>query len=260
MKKGSVVFGFAVALILLCSGRLVPASVQELRAEISVDDPRPLAQAILAFEARYGYLVTYEDPRFTHDEDLSDVTEKVRRSPASAGSVSRILIPRGGPLLVRFTAPAARDEAAAGYAVRELVSDYNVSGYPGQFLVLASAKAWHVIPSEIRGADGLLAKQTSILDVRLALAPRKGRTVLGAVEEVLQVVAERTGHQVGAGTVPINAMLGSLMEEGSPESSARDLLVRILGNTGRGLSWQLFYAADLKKYVFNVHSVNEALP
>jgi hypothetical protein len=71
---------------------------------ISVDDPRPLAKAADMFEGRYGWIITYEDPRYEHVTDLEDVTESVRRS-SSPKSAHRVLIPRGGSFSYSFATP-----------------------------------------------------------------------------------------------------------------------------------------------------------
>src|SRR5438128_1413597 len=49
------------------------------KVKISVEDPRPLATAITMLEARFRWIITYEDPRYTNLGDISDVTERVRR-------------------------------------------------------------------------------------------------------------------------------------------------------------------------------------
>src|SRR5262245_24782124 len=40
---------------------------QELNAlKISVEDPRPVSKAIETLEDKYGWIITYEDPRYVH--------------------------------------------------------------------------------------------------------------------------------------------------------------------------------------------------
>lgn len=43
--------------------------------EIRVDDPRPLASVTQELEWRYGWIVTYEDPRHEYSGDIQDVTQ-----------------------------------------------------------------------------------------------------------------------------------------------------------------------------------------
>jgi len=77
---------------------------------ITVNDPRPLAQAIYQFEQMYGFVVTYEDPRFAHLADLA------RR--ASRGVTD--LIPRGGPFAATIdTPPPQRQQSLTSRDVSE---------------------------------------------------------------------------------------------------------------------------------------------
>lgn len=68
--------------------------------KISVEDPRPVAKAITLLESRFGWVITYEDPRYINPADLSDVTEKVRRDlhKFKPGKAPKVLIPKGGTL------------------------------------------------------------------------------------------------------------------------------------------------------------------
>src|SRR2546426_6553565 len=64
------------------------------KANLSVQDPRPLAKAIEILEEKYGFVITYEDPRYTHPSEITDVTEKDRRDLANfkPGKAPRVLI------------------------------------------------------------------------------------------------------------------------------------------------------------------------
>ncbi len=46
---------------------------------LDVEAPRPVATAVQAFVERYGYFITYEDPRYAFDGDLQDVAWRVRK-------------------------------------------------------------------------------------------------------------------------------------------------------------------------------------
>jgi hypothetical protein len=42
---------------------------------LTVQDARPVAKAIQELENRYGWRITYEDPPYIHNSDITDVTE-----------------------------------------------------------------------------------------------------------------------------------------------------------------------------------------
>ena len=42
---------------------------------VTVQDPRPVAEAIQELENRYGWQITYEDPPYIHYSDITDVTD-----------------------------------------------------------------------------------------------------------------------------------------------------------------------------------------
>src|SRR5712691_5723123 len=69
-------------------------SQEPVKVSLSVQDPRPVAKAIVMLEARYGWIVTYEDPRYAYADDIADVTEKVRNDlhKYREGEARRVLI------------------------------------------------------------------------------------------------------------------------------------------------------------------------
>jgi hypothetical protein len=60
---------------------------------LAVDDPRPVAKAVLSLISQYGYQITYEDPPYAYQGDLADRYVN--------GFKDRI--PAGGTLNVSFT-------------------------------------------------------------------------------------------------------------------------------------------------------------
>ena len=106
-----------------------PAQQQNETATISVTDPRPLARAIETLEAHYGWVITYEDPRFVFPGDIEDVTLSVRRDGRTA---PKVLIPRGGEF--NFQYPTARGAAPnESRLLQQLLNEYHLTGHPGVF-------------------------------------------------------------------------------------------------------------------------------
>src|SRR5438067_7145188 len=62
---------------------------------LKVDSARPVARAVLTLQARYGYVITYEDPRYSHEDDLVDAAATVRKnySASKPGGAQKLLVP-----------------------------------------------------------------------------------------------------------------------------------------------------------------------
>src|SRR5262245_54420252 len=68
----------AAALAIVSSVPVFGGDVQTV-VKLSVDDPRPVAKALERLEDKYGWRITYEDPRYAYPGDIEDVTTKVRK-------------------------------------------------------------------------------------------------------------------------------------------------------------------------------------
>jgi hypothetical protein len=87
---------------------------------ITVQDPRPVAKAILELEDRYGWRITYEDPPYMHCSDFTDATDipwpgvpvqsmsQLQSLQRESGARPRDLAPKGGSLT--FTLPSGEPE------------------------------------------------------------------------------------------------------------------------------------------------------
>jgi hypothetical protein len=77
-----------LALLLLIAANLhtdvTAAQTVQDTIKLGVDDPRPVAKAVEELVSRYGYVITYEDPRHAYEGDIQDVTT----SAQGFGSIS----------------------------------------------------------------------------------------------------------------------------------------------------------------------------
>jgi hypothetical protein len=105
----SISIGLAgVAILIQPLPTLGAEKVNSQIVEIDVDDPRPVAAAVDQLVARFGYAITYEDPRYAFSDDLKDVTAEVGRDLARKypkNDAPRILVPAGGQLRISVNAP-----------------------------------------------------------------------------------------------------------------------------------------------------------
>lgn len=152
-------------LITLVALVLVLASLPSSAATVDVNDPRPIAKAVETLVSQYGYIITYEDPRYNYEGDLEDVTDQVRRGPARPGVASKIMVPAMGKITVTLPATSALKDVAA--ALRALVRQPSEHG--GHFRVEQSGDVFHVVPTQARDPNGNWSANPSILDVPISL-------------------------------------------------------------------------------------------
>jgi hypothetical protein len=236
-----------VASLLIPSTLLTVPTVRD--ETLVVNDPRPLAQALLNFERAHGFAVTYEDPMFVHPSDM------VNRAAPSA--TIRDLIPRGGSFTATFDPPQPdATEAAVSNAVATIVDQYNSTGYPGRFRTLQSEHFVHVVPSAVIGVDGVMNATTPVLDTVISIPGEKGRNLFNGLRAIMVAIGDATGQKINIGTVPTNLFMQSPMENAATNIPARNLIVAALRATGRDLSWRLLYGPGDKFYALNIHIVN----
>jgi hypothetical protein len=151
---------------------------------------RPVAEAILELDMRYGWQITYEDPPYVHYSDLTDVTDTnwpgipVRslsqlQAAQQPGVNNRTLVPKGGSLTV--TLPSADPDELG--AVEALLKTYNESHRGFEFAVVQGASLLHVVPRKARGLSGNLEPVKPVLDALITIEPKK-RTSAALLEEV----------------------------------------------------------------------------
>lgn len=223
-------------------------------ATITVDDPRPVAKAIEVLEARYGWVITYEDPPFTHESDVTDVTQQVRRDldQFEPGKAPRVLIPKGGVLEARYAVANDTDAPIDPDAtIQSILDAHGTSGHPGSFRLEGKAPLFHVVPTSVKGSDGRPVPITSILDVPISLLPKE-RSGVELMEEVCAAVGRTTHSNVVMGTVPTNLFAHARVQLEATDTPAREVLLRGLAAIGGKLSWQILYDPGLKLHVVNV--------
>ena len=88
---------------LLFTGLAADAQNAGADSEFYASSRRPLSDVLKAISAKYGWVISYEDPRYSHVDDIEDVTPPGRSRPA--------LVPRGGAF--RYSAPTLIAEASS---------------------------------------------------------------------------------------------------------------------------------------------------
>jgi hypothetical protein len=210
----------------------VPA--QEVSISVSVDDPRPLAAALRAFEQRLGVAITYEDPPWRHVTEYKDVTATVARTVRRGQPPT--LVPRGGPLsvFVRLAPMSASDQALS--AVEALLVEYRAAGYPGDFRVIRSDSVLHVVPTTAKDARGVVGSFVPVLSSRVSIDDRErtAREMIDAIQDKSQ------GVLWVAGTPAQRILIGTRILGGATDETMRSVLLQTIRATGRNLSWHVY--------------------
>lgn len=223
----------------LMTGLVAAPPVAQTNAEIRVNEPRPLAAALLRLESQLGIAITYEDPPyvFARDVVVSD------QGP---------LIPRPGTIEFSYAL-----QADAGETIRRLLDVNAKQANPGAFELLRSDGFYHVIATAYANEQGSPVRLSPILSSRVTIAAREvtGLGIIELVAEQLSSKLKETKETFVMGTVPAPALSKSHETFTCSGVPARDCLREVLVKSGYNFSWQLFYDPKLKWYVFNVHPV-----
>ena len=251
--------GLLILVIATARGR----SSQEVnKVKLAVEDPRPVAEAILKLEDKYGWVITYEDPRYVHESEIVDVARKVRRDldkfkPGEA--IPPVFFPRGGSLEFTYDIiPSTNLPPDPAGVVQSLLDAQAANSHGGRFRMEKSGQIMHVIPTAIKNTEGRLVPQGSVLDTIISLPPGE-RTVLQKLENICATISRATNTPFILGTIPENSFRRYWAKEGVNNQKARDALISTFAtmNYGANLSWQLFYGPGTKRYVLNIHLVSK---
>jgi hypothetical protein len=221
--------------------------------KLSVNDPRPVAEAVKQLQEKYGWIITYEDPRLSNESDLLDETDPKYRQAHPGGR--RALAPKGGRLEVDyFVSPVTGKPENPGALLQLLLNAHAASANPGRFELKQTGQIFHVIPSQIKDASGRWVHQTSILDIPITF-PEKERSVFETLETVTRSLSSASQMRIVIGTIPLNLFVRLRTTQSASSEPAREALIRTLESTNRKFSWRLLYDPGMKMFALNVRSV-----
>lgn len=229
------------------------------RVKISVEDPRPVAKAITMLESQFGWVITYEDPRYVNANDISDVTELVRKDlpKFKPGKAPKVLIPKGGAFAFEYDGSSdSKERSDPKLIVQKLLTAHDTSGNAGRFRLESGDQITHVLPAAIKDISGRVVPQTSLLDVAISI-PAKERNGLQMLEALCAEVVSPFNCALWSERLPYGLLLRHKENQGVESAKARDFLIQLLERAGNGtrLSWQLFYDPGLRMYALNIHPV-----
>jgi hypothetical protein len=156
MRPNPVVASMTVAVLTAVFCTRVPAQATG-QIDLTVDDPRPVAKVMEQLSARFGYVITYEDPRYAYVDDLRDVTSEVRKDLAkyAPGGAPKVLVPAGGSLSLRYAGPMQSDKPMDPIdVVRQVLDVQSSRSNGGTFTVERTGDVLHVVPTSVRDKNG----------------------------------------------------------------------------------------------------------
>ena len=215
--------------------------------------PRPLEQVLDTVSQEYGWAINYEDPPYHSSFDLIDATDPKWKAahPDSAG-VRNV---RGGLFRITYPENAATPTSAKDQAIviKKIVTEYNASGNPGQFVVRErSGDRLDVIGTAVRTESGKQQGIAPILDTTITVQSAS-MNAYEAVGAIVAAVSAKTGIRV-EGTRPYNLLLQTKVKLDATEMPARDVLQGVLSQARIKLYWRLLYDDDSSAYYFNVET------
>ena len=221
------------------------------------DNPRPVMQAALQLMAKYGYVITYEEPIDLYSKDTKDVTRERRDFRSFApGRAPKVLSPVGGS--IQLTLPDGTDKGAVDGALQQLVQSWVDSNQGGaHFRVEEENDMFHIVPTEIRGHDGNWKEVQSILSTPISL-PAESRTEHDLFRAICTSLREKVGVKV------VLALNGGFVV-GPPDSrqyvlGAQDepadrVLLHAFNLMGEKMTWILTYEPTGHVYFLNLDDI-----
>jgi hypothetical protein len=256
---GAVVrcLGLAFSLTLvpaLNDGTAHGAEAPREATSFTVESPRALSEAVLILIQRYGYVITYEDAPLAYTGDLQDLTSE-RHGDLSylkkRGAV-RETVPLSETLTVNLPAPSdMNDPKNVAAVIEQMLMDHANHNQGGHFRLQQTEGYFHIVPSEVRDSHGEWVSHGSILEANISMPELEGP---GAVllDAICAAVGNATHTQVVVGSIPNNVLIPYRGVVSARSEPARVVLLRMLKDTERRLTWMLEYDASRGQYILSI--------
>jgi hypothetical protein len=174
---------------------------------LSINDPRPLAEAARQLAEKLGTAISYEDVALIYSGDYARAldTEWGRKfsehddrfkTTNRIGSV-------GGALEIHIPLDAAgKPIVPVSQILRDLIEQHNARGNPGLFQLLTIDNSLVIVPTAKRDTAGAFMPEYSPLDAQISfpVARRSGAETLKVIIEAATSASGRTVHLGGSGS------------------------------------------------------------
>lgn len=156
-------------ILLVADPSVVGGPLPDQVVRLSLEDARPMAKAVAALERRYGWRITYEDVPIVHPSEVVDKTSaEFRNSPI------RMLLPIGGRIDLTFYFSDKLAQPDPVVLIESLMKNHEALGNAGRFRLEQSKGALHVIPAQVKNAEGKLVDVAPILGAKSRCQRRNG--------------------------------------------------------------------------------------
>lgn len=248
----------AVALCLMSSAHWAGAQTTLTATTLIVTNrSRPVMRAALQLMAKYGYVITYEEPRYTFKGDLRDVTQErqdFNRFPP--GKAPKVLRPVGGN--VQLTLPTTTDKLSVDGALQRLVQSWVDSDQGGpHFQIKQEGDVFHIVPTEIRDRDGNWSVVQSILATPISL-PNRPRTEHDMFKAICTALSLKVGVKVALalnGGFVVGPPETKQYALGAQEEPADSVLLRAFNLVDTKMTWILTYEPTGHIYFLNIDDI-----
>jgi hypothetical protein len=221
---------------------------------VTIEDPRPIDEALQMLHPKYGRVVTYEDPPYTYEGDLKDVTEATSGANSRSQRV-RTLIPIGGSVSINVP-DSGNDSHALGSVLSQLLQSHAALQRGGHFRLQEEDGVFHVIPTEVRDRNGNWQTLVPVLDSEITIPKLTDANGIEMLNAICDAVSNASGVRVLAGTMPQNILEHHRGDLQANNEVARTVLLRALKLSSSSLSWSMLYDAALKMYFLNVRPID----
>jgi hypothetical protein len=225
----------AAATIVLCFVWIDSARSQSPGTSASLVAVRPLAEASILLQERYGKVVTYEEPILTWSGELEEI-------PGKSGTKGYLYAKRQG-----FLMPSeAGQESDLALVLKETLSSYHQQTTGTRFQVLTSTWGYHIVPLQVHDSNGIFVPANSLLDAQIYI-PDEVRSARGHLEAFGAAVTVATGipfdisafaFQPRGFDNAFRARPASFMWGTAPKR-ARDALIDLVTISATTFSWRL---------------------
>ena len=211
---------------------------------ITANSPRPLLQMLDALQRRYGWIVGYEDPRYSSHLDLVDVVDNGLPTE----------LPAGGEFSVEFPASSPKPEKI----LRLIVDAYNQGKNPGRFELRRGAEGdFYIAGIAAHNEKGTMSEQQPMFDAAVTLTTQE-RTIADTLDLICHAVTAQGQINIVVGVSPRTVLEYRTVRIGGTKISARELLLQCLRATHRNLYWRLLFNPTSNIYFLDIHSVRLA--
>jgi hypothetical protein len=197
---------------------------------VTASSPTPMLQALTAIRRQYGWIVDYEDGRYSADQIILD-----------ADNVAR---PRGGYFRVNVAAPKSLGSADETAFLQSLINQ-----------VAATTSQYFALKTDSSGRHTVVREATAeplMLDTTIRLT-RASRTIDDTINTIFKLISDKRGAPLVRGGLVDTGLLRATVTVGSNEErSARDLLTEALNATDVARVWSLGYEPSDGNFVIGI--------